>query len=365
MRETPCRSGGKNEDYDCVINAAAPTVVTFGEVMLRLSAPDGTRLAGARALDATYGGGEANVAGSLAGFGVPARFVSRVPANDLGDGAIRFLRGLGVDTSGVAVESGRLGVYYLEPGASQRASRVVYDRADSCIAKAGAGAYDWASLLDGARWFHTTGITPALSAAAAEATLAAVRAARAAGATVSVDLNYRAKLWSWGASVGDVMAGIVAEADVLIGNEEDAEKVFGIRAPGSSVAEGRVDPAGYAAVAAQLASRFPRLRTIAFTQRGSISASENTWSGVGWAPDAFHVARSYRIAPIVDRVGAGDSFAAGLIYALLAGRPPEAALEFAVAASCLKHSIRGDVNQVSVAEVDALAGGPGSGRVDR
>jgi 2-dehydro-3-deoxygluconokinase len=180
-----------------------------------------------------------------------------------------------------------------------------------------------------------------------------------------VDLNYRAKLWSWGAAAGDVMAEVVAEADVLIGNEEDAEKVFGIRAPGSSVADGRVDSAGYASVASQLANRFPRLRTIAFTQRGSISASENTWSGVLWTPDAFHVARSYRIAPIVDRVGAGDSFAAGLIYALLDGRSPRAALEFAVAASCLKHSIRGDVNLVSVAEVDALAGGTGSGRVER
>ena len=346
-------------------HVAALSVVTFGEVMLRLSAPDGTRLAGARSFDATFGGGEANVAASLAGFGLPARFVSRVPANDLGEGAIRFLRGLGVDASGIAVEAGRLGVYYLEPGAAQRASRVVYDRADSCIARAGADAYDWASLVDGARWFHTTGITPALSANAAEATLAAVRAARAAGATVSVDLNYRAKLWSWGAAAGEVMAGIVAEADVLIGNEEDAEKVFGIRAPGSSVAEGSVDQAGYASVAAQLASRFPRLHTIAFTQRGSISASENTWSGVLWTPAAFHVARTYRIAPIVDRVGAGDSFAAGLIYALLDGRSLQAALEFAVAASCLKHSIRGDVNLVSVAEVDALASGSGSGRVER
>ena len=340
-------------------------VVTFGEIMLRLSAPDGTRLAGARSLDMTFGGGEANVAASLAGFGVPARFVSRVPGNDLGDGAIRFLRGLGVETSDIVREAGRLGVYYLEPGASQRASRVIYDRAGSCIAMAAADAYDWTSLLAGARWFHTTGITPALSAAAADATLAAVRAARVAGATVSVDLNYRAKLWNWGASAGDVMAGIVAEADVLIGNEEDADKVFGIRAAGTSVAEGKVDSAGYSAVASQLAQRFPRLRAISLTQRGSISASENTWSGVIWTPEAFHVARSYRIAPIVDRVGAGDSFAAGLIYAMLDGRAPQAALEFAVAASCLKHTIRGDVNLVSVAEVDALAGGSGSGRVDR
>lgn len=333
--------------------------------MLRLAASDGTRLVGARTLEASFGGGEANVAASVAGFGLDASFVSRVPDNDLGRSAVQFLRGLGVDTSGISVEPGRLGLYFLEPGSSQRASRVVYDRAGSCIALAAADAYDWGTLLSGAAWFHTTGITPALSAAAAEAALAAVRAARAAGATVSVDLNYRAKLWGWGAKASDVMAGIVAEADVLIGNEEDADKVFGIHASGSAVSEGRVDPAGYAGVAAQLAERFPRLRTIAFTQRGSISASENTWSGVIWTPEAFHVARSYRIAPIVDRVGAGDSFAAGLIYALLDGREPAAALEFAVAASCLKHTIRGDVNQVSVAEVDALVGGSGSGRVER
>ena len=340
-------------------------VVTFGEIMLRLAAPEGTRLAGAPSFDATFGGGEANVAASLAGFGVPAAFVSRVPANDLGESALRFLRGLGVDTTGVGVSPGRLGIYFLEPGASQRASRVVYDRSDSCIATATADSYAWERLLEGAAWFHTTGITPALSAAAADAALAGVRAARAAGATVSVDLNYRAKLWGWGGSAGDVMAGIVAEADVLIGNEEDADKVFGVHAPGSSVADGTVDSAGYASVAATLSDRFPRLHTIAFTQRGSISASENTWSGVLWTREAFHVARSYRIAPIVDRVGAGDSFAAGLIYALLDGRPSDAALEFAVAASCLKHTIRGDVNQVSVAEVDALVGGSGSGRVER
>jgi 2-dehydro-3-deoxygluconokinase len=333
--------------------------------MLRLAATDGTRLVGSRNLEATFGGGEANVAASVAGFGIEATFVSKVPDNDLGESVIRFLRGLGVDTSGVAVAPGRLGIYFLEPGASQRASRVLYDRSNSCVATARADSYPWAELLEGAAWFHTSGITPALSAAAAEAALAAVSAARVAGATVSVDLNYRAKLWDWGASPSDVMAGIVAEADVLIGNEEDAEKVFGIRAPGSEVSEGRLDPAGYAAVALELAERFPRLHTIAFTQRGSISASENTWSGVLWTRSAFHSTRAYRISPIVDRVGAGDAFAAALIYALLDGRTPAAALEFAVAASCLKHTIRGDVNQVTVPEVDALAAGAGSGRVER
>jgi 2-dehydro-3-deoxygluconokinase len=342
-----------------------PRVVTFGEIMLRLAAPEGMRLAGAQTLEATFGGGEANVAASLAGFGLQAAFVSRVPANDLGAAAVGFLRGRGVETSGVESAPGRLGLYFLEPGASQRPSRVIYDRADSAIALAAADSYPWQRLVDGAAWFHTTGITPAISAAAAEAALAGVRAARAAGATVSIDLNYRAKLWGWGAPAGDVMAEIVAEADVLIGNEEDADKVFGIRAPGNSVADGTIDSAGYASVAAALSERFPRLHTIAFTQRGSISASENTWSGVLWTREAFQVARSYRIAPIVDRVGAGDSFAAGLIYALLDGRAADAALEFAVAASCLKHTIRGDVNQVSVAEVDALVGGSGSGRVER
>jgi 2-dehydro-3-deoxygluconokinase len=368
-RSASCGTLGDYRSYEGTVPSVAISstrrVVTFGEVMLRLAATEGTRLVGARNLEATFGGGEANVAASVAGFGMGASFVSQVPDNDLGESVVRFLRELGVDTSGVGVAPGRLGIYFLEPGASQRASRVLYDRADSCVATAAADAYPWARLLDGAAWFHTTGITPALSAAAADAALTAVRAARESGATVSVDLNYRAKLWSWGASPSAVMSDIVGEADVLIGNEEDADKIFGIRAPGSAVSEGRVDPAGYASVAVELAERFPRLHTIAFTQRGSISASENTWSGVLWTREAFHIARTYRISPIVDRVGAGDAFAAGLIYALLDGRRPAAALEFAVAASCLKHTIRGDVNRVTVAEVDALAAGAGSGRVER
>ena len=333
--------------------------------MLRLASPDGVRLASSRTLDATFGGGEANVAISLARLGVDAAFVTALPDNDLGDAARLFLAGHGVDVSGITCRPGRLGIYFLEPGAAQRPSRVLYDRSESSFMRAGPGDFPWDSLLAGATWFHTTGITPAVSASAAQAAVAGARAARAAGATVSVDLNYRAKLWKWGKAAGDVMADLVAEADVLIGNEEDADKVFGIHAPGSAVADGTVDAAGYASVATQLAERFPRLHTIAFTQRGSISASENTWSGVSWTRDGFRVGRSYRIAPIVDRVGAGDAFAAGLIYAILDGRAPDAALEFAVAASCLKHTIRGDVNAVSVAEVDALAHGSGSGRVER
>jgi 2-dehydro-3-deoxygluconokinase len=342
-----------------------PRVVTFGEIMLRLSPADGVRLASSRTLDATFGGGEANVAISLARMGVDAAFITAVPDNDLGDGARRFLAGHGVDVAAIISRPGRLGIYFLEPGAAQRPSRVLYDRADSSFIRSGPGDFAWDPLLAGATWFHTTGITPALSASAAEAAIAGARAARRAGATVSVDLNYRSKLWDWGKAAGDVMADLVAEADVLIGNEEDAEKVFGIRAPGSPVTNGNVDAAGYTAVATQLAERFPSLHTIAFSQRGSTSASDNTWSGVLWTRHGFHVARSYRIVPIVDRVGAGDAFAAGLIYAILDGRAPYAALEFAVAASCLKHTIRGDVNQVSVAEVDALAHGSGSGRVER
>lgn len=343
----------------------APRVVTFGEVMLRLASPDGVRLASSRTLEATFGGGEANVAISLARMGVDAAFVTALPDNDLGDAARLFIAGHGVDVSGITSRPGRLGIYFLEPGAAQRPSRVLYDRADSSLMQAGPLDFSWDSLLAGSTWFHTTGITPAVSASAAQAAVAGARAARVAGATVSVDLNYRAKLWKWGKSAGEVMADLVAEADVLIGNEEDADKVFGIHAPGSAVADGTVDATGYASVATELAERFPRLHTIAFTQRGSISASENTWAGVLWTRDDFRVSRSYRIAPIVDRVGAGDAFAAGLIYAMLDGRAPDAALEFAVAASCLKHSIRGDVNAVSVAEVDALAQGSGSGRVER
>jgi len=333
--------------------------------MLRLASADGVRLASSRNLDATFGGGEANVAVSLARMGVHATFVTALPDNDLGHGARHFLAGHGVDVAAIISRPGRLGIYFLEPGTAQRPSRVLYDRSESSFMQTGPSDFAWDSLHAGATWFHTTGITPALSASAAEAAIAGARAARVAGATVSIDLNYRAKLWNWGKPAGDVMADLVAEADVLIGNEEDAEKVFGIHASGSAVADGTLEAAGYAAVASQLAERFPRLHTIAFTQRGSISASENSWSGVSWTRDAFHVARSYRIAPIVDRVGAGDAFAAGLIYAMLDGRAPDAALEFAVAAGCLKHSIRGDVNPVSAAEIDALAIGSGSGRVER
>jgi len=353
------------ENSTKVTKTPATRVVTFGEIMLRLASPDGVRLASSRTLDATFGGGEANVAVSLARLGVDAAFVTAVSDNDLGEAARLFLAGHGVDVSGITRRPGRLGIYFLEPGAAQRPSRVLYDRAESSFVQAEPKDFAWDSLLAGAAWFHTTGITPALSASAAHAAVAGAKAARASGTTVSVDLNYRAKLWKWGKDAGEVMADLVAEADVLIGNEEDADKVFGIHAPGSAVAAGTVDPAGYASVATRLAERFPRLHTIAFTQRGSVSASENTWAGVLWTRDAFHVSRSYRIAPIVDRVGAGDAFAAGLIYATLEGRAPEAALEFAVAASCLKHTIRGDINAVSAAEVDALAGGSGSGRVER
>ena len=292
--------------------------------MLRLASPDGVRLASSRTLDATFGGGEANVAISLARLGLDAAFVTALPDNDLGDAARHFLAGHGVDVAGVTTRPGRLGIYFLEPGAAQRPSRVLYDRAESSFTQSGPGDFAWEFAARRRHLVpHDGHHARAVRHRPPRRPIAGARAARAAGATVSVDLNYRAKLWKWGRPAGDVMADLVAEADVLIGNEEDADKVFGIRAAGTSVSDGHVESAGYADVAEQLASRFPRLRTVAFTQRGSISASENTWSGVLWTPDTFVVARTWRIAPIVDRVGAGDAFAAGLIAALTDGAEPE------------------------------------------
>ena len=340
-------------------------VVTFGEIMLRLAPPGFQRFTQARSFEASYGGGEANVAVSLANYGEAVEFVTRLPKNELGEACLSTLRGCGVGTHSIVRGGDRIGIYFLEAGAAQRASKVIYDRAGSSFAAIEPGMVDWKSAFAGADWFHWTGITPAVSRGAAEACREAIGVARELGLTVSCDLNYRAKLWKWGRPAGEVMAELVGLCQVALGNEEDADKVFGIRAEGTSVSDGHVESAGYADVAEQLARRFPRLRVVAFTQRGSISASENTWSGVLWTPDTFVVARTWRIAPIVDRVGAGDAFAAGLITALADGLSPADAIEFAVAAGCLKHSLRGDVNLVSRAEVEALAGGSGAGRVER
>ena len=337
-------------------------VVTFGEIMMRLATPGRLRFSQARELELTYGGGEANVAVSLAGFGLDARFITQLPKNPFGDGAIQVLRGLGVDTSFIARGGDRIGIYFLETGASQRASVVVYDRAGSAISQVGPGVFDWERIFAGAGWFHFTGITPALGPRVAEATAEACRAAKAAGLTVSCDLNYRKKLWT-PAQAQATMMGLMEWVDVAIGNEEDAANVFGIHAEGADVAGGSVAAAGYERVARTLAERFA-LQTVAITLRESRSADSNGWSALLLHGGKVLQSRRYDIA-IVDRVGGGDSFAAGLIYGLASGHPGQVALEFAVAASCLKHSISGDFNLVTVAEVEGLAGGDASGRVQR
>ena len=337
-------------------------VITFGEIMMRLATPGRLRFSQATQLDVTYGGGEANVAVSLANYGLDAAFVTKVPQNPFGDAVIQTLRGRGVDASRIARGGDRLGIYFLETGASQRPSVVVYDRAGSAIAGVKPGEFDWDAIFEGACWFHFTGITPALGPDVAAATLEACRAARQAGVTVSCDLNYRKKLWS-PAEAQAVMSRLMEFVDVPIGNEEDAEKVFGIKAEGADVTAGTVSGAAYETVARTLAQRF-NLRTVAITLRESRSADNNGWSGM-----LLHKNRIYRSAgydiQIVDRVGGGDAFAGGLIYALISGKAPQQALDFAVAASCLKHSIVGDANLVSVSEVEALMKGDASGRVQR
>ena len=339
--------------------------------MLRLSAPGNQRFIQAQSFEACYGGGEANVAASLAGFGLPASFVTRVPAGEIGDACLAFLRRCGVDLSFVVRGGDRLGIYFLETGSSQRSSKVVYDREGSGFAALKAGMIPWGEAFRGAAWFHWTGITPAVSEGAAAVLSDGIHVARAAGLTVSCDLNYRSKLWKWGKTAGDVMADLVGLSDMAVANEEDAEKVFGIQAPKTDVTAGKISPEGYRAVGCELARRFPRLRRIAFTLRTSLGASRNLWAGALYSPaeDEFLLSREYDIQPIVDRVGGGDAFAAGLIFGTRkfgedgAGR--RRALEFAAAASCLKHTIPGDFNLASVGEVESLLQGGGSGRVLR
>jgi 2-dehydro-3-deoxygluconokinase len=340
-------------------------VVLFGEIMLRLAPPGYGRFIQARSFDAVYGGGEANVAASLANYGEAAEFVTRLPANDLGDACIVYLRSFNIQTDTIVRGGDRIGIYFLETGAAQRGSKVIYDRAGSSFAAIRPGMIDWAKTFDGADWFHWTGITPAVSQGAADACLEAIKAAKASGLTVSCDMNYRAKLWKWGKPACDVMQDLVALSDIAIGNEEDADKIFGIKAPGADVLAGKVDSENYAGVCEKLAKRFPGLKMIGITLRGSISASQNTWSAVLWNRGEFFIAPTYNISHIVDRVGGGDAFMGGLIYGLRSYNQPEKALRFAVAASCLKHSIAGDFNQVTVAEVEALMSGDASGRVAR
>ena len=341
-------------------------VVTFGEIMLRLCPPDFLRFVQARSFDAIYGGGEANVAIALANFGVPVDYVTRLPHNDIGDACLNYVRQFGVGVGKVVRGGERLGIYFLEKGAVQRGSKVIYDRANSGLATIKPGMVDWDDVFSDACWFHWTGITPAISKGAAETCLEAVKKAKEMRLTVSCDLNYRRKLWKWGKTPTEVMTELVKHADIAIGNEEDADKVFGIRAPGVDVLKGKVEAERYLFVAQKLMEKFPNLRNVAITLRGSISASHNTWSGVLYDGKNFYTAPTYDITPIVDRVGGGDSFAAGLIYGILKfGDDPQKALSFAVAASCLKHTVVGDSNIVSVEEVEKIMAGIVSGRVSR
>ena len=340
--------------------------VTFGEVMMRLSPPDHHRFVQARSFDVVYGGGEVNVAVSLANHGIPVDFVTRLPPNDIGDACIQFIRQFGVGVAKIVRGGDRLGIYFLETGATQRPSKVLYDRGGSALATIEAGMIDWNAVFADAGWFHWTGITPAISEGVASACLEAVRAAKANGLTVSCDLNYRSKLWKWGKPASEVMPELVKSCDVAVGNEEDAQKVFGIQAPGADVTAGRVEADKYRFVCEELAKRFPNLGTIAITLRGSLSASHNTWSGILWDGGKVYVAPVYDITHVVDRVGGGDAFAGGLIYGLRTyGDDRQKALDFAVAASCLKHSIVGDFDLSTVSEVEKLMGGDVSGRVSR
>lgn len=340
-------------------------VVTFGEIMLRLSTPGYQRFAQAQSFDVQFGGGEANVAQSLANFGDEARYVTALPDNPIGDACIRQLRSFGVETGHIIRKSGRIGIYFLESGAVQRPSKVIYDRSDSCIAQSGPGDIDWDAAFDGADWLHWTGITPAISRGAADLCLEAVQRAREKGLTISCDLNYRSKLWKWGKAPGEVMPGLVEHCHVAIGNEEDADKVFGIKAPHADIEAGQVDAEDYRYVAEQLMGRFPSLQKVAVTLRGSLSASHNTWSGVLFDGEKLYTTDTYDVTHIVDRVGGGDSFAAGLIHGLREGRDAQASLDFAVAASCLKHTMHGDINFAKVEDVEKLMAGGGSGRVQR
>ena len=336
--------------------------ICFGEVMLRLAPPGYTRFVQANAFCATYGGGEANVAVSLANFGADAAFVTRLPTNELGQAAVNTLRGYGVDVSHILRGGERIGVYYLEKGASQRPSKVIYDRAGSAFATASADAFDWAHIFRGADWFHVTGITPALGANLASATIAAAKTAKEMGLCVSCDLNYRKNLWSRTAA-RTVMETLAPFVDLCIANEEDAGDVFDIHAPATDIVGGVLSRDGYVAVAHRLAEVYGFSR-VAITLRESLSASDNNWAAMLYDGTDAYFSRKYPVH-IVDRVGGGDSFGAGLIYALQSGMGAQSALEFAVAASCLKHTIEGDVNCVTADEVKRLANGDASGRVQR
>jgi 2-dehydro-3-deoxygluconokinase len=342
-------------------------VVTFGEIMLRLAAPGYKRFIQSDHLTATFGGGEANVAVSLANYHIPVEFVTRLPDNDIAEWCISDLRKMNVGTKHILRGGERMGIYFLETGAVARPSKVVYDRAHSSVSETGKGMFDWKEILRDATWFHWTGITPALSQGAADACLEAIRTANELGVTVSCDLNYRKNLWKYGKKASEVMPELVSGCDVILGNEEDAEKVFGIKPEGFEAEQtaGVVDAGEFESVCKQLKQKFPRAGKIIITLRGSVNASHNTWGGCLYS-DKLYQSRRYDITHIVDRVGGGDSFMGGLIYGLLTcAEDDRKALDFAVAASCLKHTVYGDFNLVTVQEVETLMKGDGSGRVVR
>ena len=343
-------------------------VVTFGEIMLRLATPGFQRFIQSASLNATFGGGEANVAVSLANYGIDTEFVTRLPNNDLADWCVSELRKYNVGTKEIIRGGERVGIYFLETGAVARSSKVVYDRANSSIADIKPGMIHWREVLKDADWFHWTGITPALSQGAADACLEAIKVANELGVTVSTDLNYRKNLWKYGKKASEVMPELVAGCDIILGNEEDAEKVFGIKPEGFDAEHsgGEVDAAEFQSVCVQLMNKFPGAKKVIITLRGSINANHNTWGGVLYSNDTLHQSKRYDITHIVDRVGGGDSFMGGLIYGLLTYTDDDQkALDFAVAASCLKHTIYGDFNLVTVSEVENLMKGDGSGRVMR
>ena len=339
-------------------------VVTFGEIMLRLNPPGVQRFVQADSLDVSYGGAEASVAVSLVNYGIPAAFVTCLPPNEIGQAAINYLRRFGVDTSHIIMKGERIGIYFLEFGANQRPSKVIYDRAHSAVSEVKPGDIPWNEVLSGAKWFHFTGITPALTQNAADVCLEAVKSAKEKGLTVSCDLNYRAKLWKYGKPAGEVMAGFMPYVDVVIGNEEDCEKVFGIKGADVKVV-GEVSSERYLTVAHELTKRFPSLKKVAITLRGSISATHNTWSAVLYDGKQLYSATKYDITNVIDRLGSGDAFAGALIYCLLTGKSDQEALDFATAASALKHSIQFDLNLVNVEEVLSLVREGGAGRVQR
>lgn len=338
--------------------------VTFGEIMLRLKTPGHDRFFQSPTFEATFGGGEANVAVALSNYGLDAGFVSALPDNDIGENAIRELRRFAVDTAQIRRSGDRVGIYFLETGANQRPSKVVYDRAGSSICECGPGDFDWDEIFKDAKWFHITGITPALSQSAADLSLESVKAAKSHGVTVSCDFNFRGKLWKYGKTAPEVMNELVKYVDVGIANEEDCQKSLGISA-GVHVESGELDTAKYEVLSEKVLEVFPNMSTIAITLRESRSADINGWSACMRDASGFYLSRQYEMKDIIDRVGGGDSFASALIYGLNAYENREDSLNFAVAASCLKHSISGDFNRVTVAEAEKLMGGDASGRVQR